>query len=162
MSEAVSFPARARIVDAAGIMTPEFFRALQSVARNASQPVGAMYLAGNASATTCTPTPVKIDGTTTAGELYAFDHATGRLTYTGALAKVLAVTVFASFTTASGKVGIGVSVNGAATMSYATATAGFISAQVAVELKLGDYIEAVVSNAASSAVTVTDLQLVAR
>ena len=131
MSEAVNFPARARIVDAAGIMTPEFFRALQSVARNASQPVGAMYLAGNASATACTPTPVKIDGTTTAGELYAFDHTTGCLTYTGALAKVLAVTVFASFTTASGKVGIGVSVNGAATSRCSPLSAASASSTAA-------------------------------
>lgn len=153
------FNPRARAVDEQGRLMPEFWRSLR---RPDAEVVGAMYLSGNASATACTPTPVKVEGATTAGELYGFDHTTGRLTYTGALAVIVTVTVCASFTTASGKVGIGVSVNGTAKMSYASATVGFISAQVAVELTQGDYLEAVVSNAASSAVTVTDLQLVAR
>lgn len=155
----MDFNPRARAVDEQGRLMPEFWRSLRQLEASV---IGAMYLAGNASATTCTPTPAVVSGTTTAGEMYGFDHTNGRLTYTGAMAKVLAVSVCASFTTASGKVGIGVSVNGTATMSYATATVGFISAQAVVELKQGDYLEAVVSNAASSAVTVTDLQLVAR
>lgn len=163
MSEGINFPARIRAVDGGGYMTPEFFRALQSVVRSlGSQPVGAMYLAGNASATAATATPAKVSGTTTAGDLYAFEHSTGRLTYTGTMAKVAVIEVCASFTTSGGRVGIGVSVNGTATMSYATATAGFIAAKVVAELSPGDYIEAVVSNGSSNAVTVTDMQVIAR
>ena len=153
------FNPRARAVDEQGRLMPEFWRSLTQPDANI---VGSMYLSGNASATACTPTPVVVSGTTTPGDLYGFDHTNGRLTYTGSMAKTLALSVCASFTTSGGKVGVGVSVNGAATMSYATTTAGFLAAQVAVELSPGDYIEAVVSNASSNAVTVTDMQVVAR
>ena len=147
MSEAVSFPARARIVDAAGIMTPEFFRALQAIVRGiGSQPIGTVYMDGNATPTACTPSPVVIAGDAVPGLLYALTHSAGRLTYTGATAKVITATVCASYSTGSGNVGIGISVNGAATMSRATATGGFIAAQVAVEMAPGDWLEAVVSN----------------
>ena len=164
MSEGI--PARIRVVDDRGYMTPEFFRALQAIARSTgSQPVGSMYMSGNATATTGTASPVKVAGATTAGELYAFDHTTGRLTYTGALAKVMTATVCATFTSTSGNtVGIGVSVNGTTTMQYLTAGSGsgYITAQVVAELQPGDYIEAVTSNSAGNAVTVTDLQVTAR
>lgn len=161
----MDFPARIRAVDTNGVMTPEFYRALQSLARSAVAPVGSMTMTGNASATTASGTPAKVAGTTTAGELYAFDHTTGRLTYTGTVAKALRVIVTASFTSTSGnKVGVGVSINGTASMQYATAGSGtdHITAQAVHEFSPGDYIEAIVSNASGNPVTVTDLAVTAR
>lgn len=168
MSEAIQ--ARARIVDGNGVMTPEFFRAWQATSRSLSAaPVGHLYMSGNATATeiTAVGTPVKVEGSTTAGELYAFDHTAGRLTYTGAMGRTMVVSVMASLTSTSGnKVGIAVAKNGAAVSeSFVTVGGGtsFVAAQTVVQLVPGDYLEPFASNESEAThINVTDLSLVAR
>lgn len=159
------FPARARAVDAGGMLTPEFLRAIQNIG---SAIYGRAYFAGNASATTIAGigAPVKVTGTASAGLLAGFTHSSGRLTYTGATARVVTASVMASLASTSGdKCGISVAVNGSPVAEfYSTVGTGtaFVAAQTLVELVQGDYLEAFVSNeTATNSVTVSDLSLAA-
>lgn len=152
----ISFPPRAQAVDNAGRLTPEFWRAL----RGSASPIGHMYMVGNATPSTSG----KVQGTTTAGTCYAFDHTTGRLTYTGADAATLAVSVSASLTSTAGdKVGISVARNGTKLReAFATVGTGTscVSVVDVVSLVTGDYIDVYVSGA--NPVTVTDLSVTLR
>lgn len=174
MSRAFVLPPRIRAVEPTGHLTHEFYRALNKGLESIDgSPLAHMTMQGNATATVIAApaTPVKVAGTTTLGDLsQKFDHSNNRLTYTGAQARVLRVSVVAGLTsTAANRLGLMVAKNGAVvadSASYQTTDAAGLAdslyCQTVVELVAGDYLEVFASNStAANNVTASSLSVIA-
>lgn len=174
MSGAFTLQPKIRAVDDSGAMTPEFYRALnKALASIDGSPLGQMTMQANATATTIAApsAPVKIEGATALGSLsQKFDHTSNRLTYTGAINRVLRVSVVATMTTtATNRVGLHIYKNGAAvaeSAAYMTTDAAgraqSLVSQALVELATGDYLEAFAENTtAANNLTATYLSVIA-
>lgn len=133
--------------------------------------IGQMYMSANASATTIggANVYVKVAGTTVAGGInQKFTHTTGRLTFTGAIARAFKITSVCSALASTGnKVSFRVAKNGtslAESTTTATVSASnrfeSLACQAIVSLATNDYIELFVANDNVTNVTVEDLNIV--
>lgn len=123
-----------------------------------SDSVATMYMQGNATATDIitVATPIKIAGTTIAGaNNQRFDHATNKLTYTGARTRDFFVSVTATLTAggSNDEYGFYIAKNGVEineSEQYVTAnTAGRVESvalQAIIELSTTDYVEVFMEN----------------
>lgn len=131
------------------------------------------YMNDNVTVTVITTinTPVKVLGTTTAGDLADFTHTSNRLTYTGTTTKKFMVEAIASINPASG-LGIDystyIAVNGvikASSKNRAFSSAGSqipINSACLCELATNDYVEVWIENNDNTVnVTMTQLNMIA-